>query len=83
MYFVGGIVVLLVLLAILGEVKSISKQVFHRVGQGTQVPFRASHPVQRLQGRMFVHLCYYTYIGITSPSYFRRTMPVGSPAAAA
>src|ERR1035438_5470693 len=47
---------LLVLLAILGKVKSISKEVLHRAGQGPQVPFRASHPVQRLQGRRFVHL---------------------------
>src|SRR5207253_8426712 len=47
---------LLVLLAILGKVKSISEEVLNRAGQGTQVPLRASHPVERLQGRRFVHL---------------------------
>jgi hypothetical protein len=47
---------LLMLLAILGKVKSISKEVFHRAGQGKQVPFRVPYPVQRLQGRRFVHL---------------------------
>jgi hypothetical protein len=39
----------LMLLAILRKVKSISKEVLHRAGQGKQVPFRTPHPVQRLQ----------------------------------
>src|SRR2546421_8881126 len=47
---------LLVFLAILGKVKGISKEVLHRSGQGVQVPFRASHPVQRLQRWRLVHL---------------------------
>src|SRR5437762_3010159 len=46
---------LLVLLAILAEVKSISKQVHHRAGQGKQVPFRAPHAAQRLQRWRFSH----------------------------
>jgi hypothetical protein len=40
---------LLMLPAILGKVKSISKEVLHWAGHRKQVPLRAPHPVQRLQ----------------------------------
>ena len=47
---------LLVLPAVLRKVKSKSEKVHHGFGQGKQVPLRAPHPVQWLQGRRFVHL---------------------------
>jgi hypothetical protein len=40
---------LLMLPAVLGKVKSIAKEVFHRAGQRKLVPFRAPQPVKRFQ----------------------------------
>src|ERR1017187_4205320 len=57
---------LLVLLARLSKGKSISKEVLHRDGQGSQILFPTPQPAQRFQGWRFAIVLYYTHMGITS-----------------
>jgi len=47
---------LLVLLARLSKVESISKEIHHPGGQRLQITFRTLYPVQRFQGWRLVHL---------------------------